>query len=270
MAIKPGQSYPITITRNTGIPGYNGPWRPQNVDRRQAPSGTPAFAFQLFTSNTIDFELAIPSQALTQDQKGAIIDRFLGYPIFVDFAGFPRVWMVNSIVERSDGVGIGGGVQRLSFNVWFGGGSVLFTSNTRNDLGRAAIRGAYAITSPGRTDSDGTMQQRLPLGLGPAGVDINIAPTPGQDETTTGVGKVESRIFNSQVLNPLGVVLIQATEAVTITAQRAAELFPEEVTDDELLSANVTIDGEVFAINRIVFGSEDNVLMEVVKTLDVR
>lgn len=279
MAIVPGQSYPITVTRSTGTPGYNGPWRPQNADRRTIVGQTPVAAVltrrtsggSIDPSREADFVVLSGSDANTSAALQLLNSTLPGYPVYVRFTGGREyVWFSTSYTAVSSATNQPAGV-RVGFE--FGGVAVDMAS-IRDQVSSASIAQQrpvdeiYAITSPGRTDSDGTVQAQLPGGLGDSNTNINIPPVTGEDMISHGVALVDSRDFTSQVTDTLGRVIIQGQDALTLEAQKASVLLPGDTTDDQLLSATVTIDEQVYTMNQISYGSDDSLLMEVVKTLD--
>ena len=284
--IVPGQSYPITITRRSGTPGYNGPWRPQNIDRGvyTVEANSPLSAPVVGTLNDLRNQIYFPFTSQQGSDAPTLIDAantirniFVGYPAHLTFQR-PQdrglvdvVWFVTAATPLSED-GTLGVTPRVQLSFRFGNAVVdldeAIGAIDGGLTGNVTLQSIYAITSPGRTDADGTVQTPLPPGIGTASIDIAIAEVTGEAKTTTGVAMVETRDFESQINDPLGNVLSQAEDSLTVSCQKASTLFPAETTDAELLRATMTIDGEVYQINRISFGGDDSVIMEVVKRLD--
>ena len=262
--VEPGAKFSASITFYTGSPAYIGPWKPTNRNRlnitRQsllnngAWRTNPLIRFVTYSGNTERLAIS-PHTGNDWSRLRNYLTQFFGYPMYLGFNVGSMVCYFDELdggdPENEMQITCSLGGQLVDFDVVRGWARQNLTANT-----------VYAITNPGRRDSDGVTQVQLPADIGTTRSNIAVPRGSGRNVTRNGYVTIVSREFTPRELDEVGQTLTPALETIIVEADIGTDFIPRNVNPQELVDARLTIDGRTYETRRASFLGNNTILIE--------
>ena len=290
--LEPGTIEAVDIKTFSGQNDYLGPWKPTDRDRiniireRVGATGSEALACRVErirlpvpsdaptgTQPEIEFHLVLVPKTGRFTHLLSEAQGYFGYPCVARFVnGLNFYFYIDEVSVGGDAFD---STLRTNFLItgrrnnqpvdWE---TIFYAaaqgSNTQGSIHQ--VRNMYLITNPGRSDSDGWVQDteaQIPGNLGSTDSIIDVARGAGSERIRHGTVRVLEREFIPRTLDPFGETLEAARETLILQADIGSELVPQNVSVNELVEAELTIRrNDVYTIRRASFQVNNQILLE--------